>query len=45
MNYERFENQKLEIVKKAYIVSDIIKEVVETHKRNLKENNQRIKIT
>jgi K+-sensing histidine kinase KdpD len=45
MNYERFENQKLEIKKEEYNVSDIIKEVVETHKRNLKENKQRIKIT
>ncbi len=45
MNYEKFENQKLEIDKKEYIVADIIKEVVETHKRNLKETKQRIKIT
>ena len=45
MNYERFENQKLETKKQEYNISDIVKEVVETHKRNLKENKQRIKIT
>jgi K+-sensing histidine kinase KdpD len=45
MNYERFENQKLEINKQDYILADVIKEVVETHKRNLKENKQRIKVT
>jgi len=45
MNYERFENQKLELNKQKYNVADIIKEVVETHKNNLKENKQRIKIT
>jgi len=44
MNYERFENQKLELNKKKYNVSEIIKQVVETHKKNLKINNQRIKV-
>ena len=45
MNYEKFENQKLETKKEEYNISDIVKEVVETHKRNLKENKQRIKVT
>ena len=45
MTYEKFENQKLEPEFKKYIMSDIIKQVVETHKKNLKEHKQRIKIT
>ncbi len=44
MNYEKFENQKLELNKKDYNLSDLVKQVVETHKRNLKENKQRTKI-
>lgn len=45
MNYERFENQKLELNMQDNVISDIVKEVVETHKNKLKENKQRIKIT
>jgi len=44
MNYEKFENQKLDLNKQKYNVYEIIKQVVETHKKNLKINNQRIKI-
>ena len=44
MNYEKFENQKLDLEKKEYIVADILKQVVETHKKNLKTNKQKIKI-
>ena len=44
MNYEKFENQKLEINKQDYNISELIKEVVETHKKNLRERKQRIKI-
>jgi len=44
MNYEKFENQKLDINKKEHNISDIIKQVVETHKKRLKETRQRIKI-
>jgi K+-sensing histidine kinase KdpD len=44
MNYEKFENQKLDLIKDNYNVSEIVKEVVETHKKNLKEKSQRIKI-
>jgi len=44
MNYEKFENQKLELDLKKHNVSDSIKQIVETHKKNLKEKKQRIKI-
>ena len=44
MNYEKFENQKLELELNKYIISDLVKQVSETHKKNLKENKQRIKI-
>ncbi len=44
MTYEKFENQKLELDKKEYIVSEIVKQVVETHKKMLKEKSQKIKI-
>ncbi len=44
MNYERFENQKLDLNLKDHNISDLIKQVVETHKKNLKENKQRIKV-
>ena len=44
MNYEKFENQKLELNKEEHNVYDIVKQVVETHKKNLKEKNRRIKI-
>jgi hypothetical protein len=45
MTYEKFENQKLEPEFKNYIISETIKQVVETNKKNLKEQKQRIKIT
>lgn len=45
MNYERFENQKLELNLENKVLWDLIKEVVETHKKNLKENKQRVKVT
>ncbi|MDD3646583.1 MAG: HAMP domain-containing sensor histidine kinase [Candidatus Gracilibacteria bacterium] len=45
MNYERFENQKLELNLENKVLGDLIKEVVETHKKNLKENKQRVKVT
>lgn len=44
MNYEKFENQKIELDLKEHNISDAIKQVVETHKKNLKERKQRIKI-
>jgi len=44
MNYEKFENQKLELNKQNHNIYDIAKQVVETHKKNLKEKHSRIKI-
>lgn len=45
MQFEKFENQKLELELRSHDVPEITKQVVETHKKNLKENKQRIKIT
>jgi signal transduction histidine kinase len=45
MDYERFDNKNLEASLQEENVSDILKLVVETHKKRLKENHQRIKIT
>jgi len=45
MTYEKFENQKLELDLKEYVIWDIVKELVETHKKRLKETKQRIKVT
>ena len=44
MNYEKFENQKLDLDKQENNISELVKQVVETHKKNLKESKQRIKI-
>ncbi len=45
MDYEKFDNKKLEANLQEENVSDILKLIVETHKKRLKENHQRIKIT
>ncbi len=45
MDYEKFDNKNLEANLQEENVSDILKLVVETHKKKLKENHQRIKIT
>lgn len=45
MDYEKFDNKKLEVNLQEENVSDILKLIVETHKKRLKENHQRIKIT
>ena len=44
MEYEKFENEKLKLDIKNINISYIIKETVETHKKRLKENKQRIRI-
>jgi len=44
MNYEKFENEALETKIENQNLSNIIKEISETHKKNLKQSNQRIKI-
>lgn len=45
MEYEKFENKKLKLELTKENISDIIKNITETHKKRLKEKNQRIKIT
>jgi len=44
MNYEKFENQKLDLKKENLNISELVKQVVETHKKNLKEKKRRIKV-
>jgi len=45
MDYERNDREKLNIVTTEQNVSDLIKFVVETHKKSLKETKQRIKVS
>jgi signal transduction histidine kinase len=45
MDFQKFENKTLEVSLTKENVSDVLKEVVITHKNKLKENNQRIKIS
>ncbi|MDD2871953.1 MAG: HAMP domain-containing sensor histidine kinase [Candidatus Gracilibacteria bacterium] len=45
MDFERSDKEKLNIVTTEQNVSDLIKKVVETHKKSLRENKQRIKIS
>lgn len=45
MEYEKNDRKKLNIVTTNENVSELIKKVVETHKKKLKENKQRIKVT
>ncbi len=44
MQYESFENQNLELDLKEENLPPIIKSLVETHKKRLKENKQKIKV-
>ena len=45
MDYEKSERKKLYLEFVLENVSDFIKDIVETHKKKLKENKQRIKVT
>jgi K+-sensing histidine kinase KdpD len=45
MDYEKIERKKLKLNKTKENISDLIKLLVETHKKRLKENKQRIKVT
>ncbi len=45
MDYEKFERKKLELNRKNVDVVKLLKQLAETHKKRLKENNQRIKVT
>jgi K+-sensing histidine kinase KdpD len=44
MEYEKLEREKLELHTSHSNVYDLITQVVETHKKRLKENKQRIKV-
>ncbi len=45
MEYEKFERKELEINKTNEVLAELIIKVVETNKKRLKENKQRIKVT
>jgi K+-sensing histidine kinase KdpD len=45
MDFERSDKEKLNIITSKQNISDVVKAVVETHKKSLKENKQRIKIS
>jgi len=45
MDYEKFENKELKLNLKEVNISTVIKQLVETHKKRLKENKQKIKVT
>lgn len=44
MEYDKLEREKLELDKENVTIYDVITSVVETHKKRLKENKQRIKV-
>jgi signal transduction histidine kinase len=44
MDYEKLERKKFELVKNDFDVVALIISLVETHKKRLKENKQRIKV-
>jgi hypothetical protein len=44
MEYEKLEREKLELHPTEANIYDLITQVVETHKKRLKENKQRIKV-
>jgi K+-sensing histidine kinase KdpD len=45
MDYEKNNSAKLKIILKEENISELVKWLVETHKKRLKENKQRIKVT
>jgi K+-sensing histidine kinase KdpD len=45
MDYEKNERKKLSLTLEVKNISEIVKQLVETHKKRLKENRQRIKVT
>jgi K+-sensing histidine kinase KdpD len=44
MEYDKLEREKLELNEENVIIYDVVTSVVETHKKRLKENKQRIKV-
>lgn len=45
MEFEKFERKKLDLIISDFNVYDLIVPIVETHKKRLKENKQRIKVS
>ena len=45
MDYEENDRKKINLILETLNISDLIKQLVETHKKKLKENKQRIKVT
>lgn len=45
MDFEKSENKKLDLTITKININEVLKTLVETHKKSLKENKQRIKIT
>jgi len=45
MEYEKFDNQDLNVKLQEEDLPSLVKEIANTHKKRLEENNQRIKIT
>lgn len=45
MDYEKNDRKKLSLLLETKNLSEVIKKLVETHKKRLKENRQRIKVT
>jgi signal transduction histidine kinase len=45
MEYEKDERKEISLDKKNTNIADIVKQLVETHKKRLKENKQRIKVS
>jgi len=45
MEYEKNDRKKLSLNLELKNISEVIKQLVETHKKRLKENKQRIKVS
>jgi K+-sensing histidine kinase KdpD len=45
MDYEKNDRKKLSLTLESKNISEVIKQLVETHKKRLKENKQRIKVS
>jgi len=45
MDYEKNDRKKLSLITTEHNLSEIIKNLAETHKKSLKQNKQRIKVT
>jgi nitrogen-specific signal transduction histidine kinase len=45
MDYEKNDRKKLSLNLNEHNIADTVKQLAETHKKRLKENKQRIKVT